>query len=124
MPEDPEDIFTKPITADDVRDTGAEAESADSLRREEPYFDIDTDIRPDTDPAIFHRRPKYARDEYGEYGSLFDPEEDSQIPPPLDGDEESQRLMEDLERKYREAEAEIIKETGTGDTRDDPDSSR
>lgn len=49
---------------------------------DEPFFDIDTDIRPDTDPTIFNRRALYAQDEGGEYGSVFDTEEDTKVPEP------------------------------------------
>lgn len=60
------------------------ANSADRPERpaDEPFFDIDTDIRPDTDPTIFHRRPLHAQDEGGEYGSVFDTEEVTEIPEP------------------------------------------
>lgn len=91
---DSEDIFSDPIPSGSDE---PEPEQSSRARDDEPFFDIDTDIRPDTDPAIFDGRPEYARDEYGEYGSIFDKEEDNQLEDPDEEDRRLERLAQEFE---------------------------
>jgi len=76
MTEDPGNRLDKGL---DDSNEPIDSESQDEVTTE-PFFDIDTDIRPDTDSNIFSRRPEYAQDDYGEYGSFFDAKEDSEPP--------------------------------------------
>lgn len=91
---DPEDIFFDPIPSSSDK---PEPEQDGDAGDEEPFFDIDKDVRPSTDPAIFHRRPEYARDEHGEYGSFFDKEGDDQLEDPDEEDRRLERLAQEFE---------------------------
>lgn len=80
MTEEPGNPFDERLDDSNEPVIEIDPESQEEVTREEPFFDIDTDIRPDTDSNIFNRRPEYAQDDYGEYGSFFDTKEDSEPP--------------------------------------------